>query len=1067
MLHSSTPACALLLLPVLTWAAEPVSFNFQVRPILAAKCFSCHGSDEGTRKGDLRLDIREAAVEAKAIVPGAPSASSLIERLETSDKEELMPPPDKHEPLSVTEKQTLKDWITQGAPYEKHWAFIPPTKTRNVESARTAIDQIVREGWQKKGLTGAPEATKSNWLRRVTLALTGLPPKPEDVVRFEADKSPNAHENVVERLLSSPHFGEHLAVSWLDAVRYADTYGRHEDADSVVWPWRDWVIRAFNSNLPFDQFLRDQIAGDLLPNPSQDQIIATAMQRLPVQSNESGSEPEEFRWDQVFDRVNTFSSAVLGLTLECARCHDHKYDPFTMKDYYQLAAYFDKIDELGLFARYTNGVPAPTALVYGPGQRDEHLRLVSAVADAEQRLKRAREGSAERMRNWLTSNRHPGENPGLLAELTGECGPRKPALMPAPEIYVSFDRFDFGSKHLLTDGGVNVESLTGISYSKEWQGVAGRALGFPRESPRKIAFPKVAHYLRTSSFTFSIWFRAHEVPTKGVILHRSRAGLDAANRGYELTFEDKKLTATLANFYPGNAIRIQAEEEEKFKEWRHVAVTYDGSSRASGLKLYIDGRPLKTRVVRDSLYRDIDYRSDWGDLNNKQVADADSSQEITLKIGGRTLDAGLQDAEVDELRAYDRELSSAEIAMLSGASAENEDWLAWYEREVDSGVQEALSALKSAREAENQFSALLPEIMVMSEKQGYHRQTHILERGDYRQPREPVGPGTPAVFSSIPSKNGNRLDLAEWVTNPANPLASRVAVNRIWSLFFGRGLVETAEDFGVQGKVPAQPELLDWLARHFAESGWDVKALCREIALSATFRQSSVPQEKTLMEIDPSNQSFARGPRFRLTAEQLRDSALFASGLLVPKVAGPSVKPYQPAGLWEDSGTQHVYEQDHGESLYRRSLYTFWRRTCPPPVMSVFDAPTREFCRARRLTTNTPLQALALMNDTGFVECSRVLAENVLLSQSRDIERVVAAYCALTSYLPSDPQKNVLLKLLTDARRHYSKATDEAQKLLKASGESKVREQLPPQEVAAMLVVVRAIMNTDGFITSD
>lgn len=1052
----------------------PVSYNFDVRPVLASKCFACHGMDAARRKGKLRLDVAESALEKKAVVPGKVDDSKLIERILSTDPDEVMPPPDKHAEVTAAEKDLLRRWIAEGARYEPHWSFVAPVKPEvpAMPGVASAIDALVRSALEKKGWKPAVEAEKTDWLRRVTLALTGLPPSTGEIDAFLAASGEAAYAAVVDRLLHSPHYGERQAAVWCDAARYADTYGRHEDADSMVWPWRDWVIRAFNDNLPYDQFIQWQIAGDLLPHATQDQIMATAFNRLPVQSNESGSDPEEFRWDQVFDRVKTVTTAMLGLTMECARCHDHKFDPMTRNDFYRFAAYFDKVDELGLFSRYTNGIPSPSTFVYKAGEQDRHIALKNAVAQAEKEWQDARNAARPRFEEWLHHRAPPSQGRGLWAELSN--APRSgriEAVLPRPHLYMGFDIINVKKKAYIADNNYEVVASGNATFKEAQPGKVGMALAFPSDHPKKFGFPaRIAPYVRWQPFTFSFWLQMDKVPEHAVILHRSRAGMDAANRGYELTFEEGRLTATLAYFYPGNAIRIQAEEHLSFEQFRHLALSYDGSSRASGLALYADGRKLKTRVVRDNLTNDIAYRKEWGDLDNAVVADA--TEGITLMLGGRTLDAGLRDSFIDELRVYNIQLSEPEIATLAGVETGSDDsrWLEWFIREADVPSRAAYKKLTAARRAESEFAAGLPAMMVMAKSTGAERQTYMLNRGDFRQPGDPVDPGTPAALPQLPEGGSkDRLGLARWLTDPKNPLTSRVQVNRVWAMFFGRGLVVTPEDFGLQGQAPALPKLLDWLSSHYVESGWDTKALCREIALSKTYRQSSAPSDPKLREADPDNHFLARGPRFRLPAEQLRDVALAASGLLNPELGGASVKPYQPAGLWEDSGTQHVYEQDKGDKLYRRSLYTFWRRTCPPPVLNVFDAPTREFCRVKRDPTLTPLQALALLNDTAFLESARVLGERLVRanpSPAQDAARVELAFRELTGHSPSPKQSAAMVELLKEGREHYAASAADAAALLKASGESPLDARLPASEVAATMLMARALLNSEAFMIS-
>lgn len=1047
--------------PLATLAGTEVSWNHEVRPILADKCFSCHAADAKNRKGDLRLDTAEGATASGAVVPGDPLKSGIIQRIRSTDPEEVMPPPEKHLEVTAAEREILERWIREGAKFEKHWAFLPP----RAEEAGS-IDAFVDESLAKRGWKAAAPAEKAEWLRRVTLALTGIAPSLEELAAFEADTEDGARERVVDRLLASPRYGEHMAVSWLDAARYADTFGRHEDSDNGMWPWREWVIRAFNDNLPYDQFLTWQMAGDLLPAATQDQRLATAFHRLAVMTNEAGADPEENRWMQVFDRVRTTSETVLGLTMDCAQCHDHKYDPFTMRDYYRLAAFFDKGDEFGLFARYCNGVPPPSTFLYQDQQEKEHAALKEKVTSAEARWKAEKEAARPRFSEWLKQYAPPGRAPGLW-ESVSTAPVRMPSLLPDPQFHVTFDEFDTG-KVLYVVSGPGGKPLRGpVSKKSNMKGVAGRALEFPELKASRFSLPAdLAHFRRHSPFTFSLWLKTERTPERGVIFHRCRAGQDATHRGYELMFLDGRLTATLAHFYPGNAVRVQATEKLDFAEWRHIGVTYDGSSTAAGLKIYVDGAPLALQVLRDHLYRDIDYLPEWLDRENTQVADG-ADRVLALTLGGRTLDTGLSGAGIDELRAWDRELSPVELKMISGQPVTEQDdaWFDWYAREVDSPAREALAALHAAREAENLFNVKLREVMVMADSPQAARETPMLMRGDFRNPAEKVTPGTPEALLAFPEDAPrNRLGLAQWLTHPEHPLTARVQVNRLWTNFFGRGLVPTPEDFGIQGRPPTHPALLDWLAVRFVRSGWNMKALCREIALSAAFGRSSLPADAAQLADDPQNIHLARGPRLRLTGEMLRDSALAASRLLVPQAGGPSVKPYQPEGLWEDSGTQHEYVQDKGDALYRRSLYTFWRRTCAPPVMNVFDAPTREFCLVKRASTMTPLQPLALLNDTAFLEAARVIAEQLVTdfpAPVQDMQRAEKAFRLLTSRAPSAVQLKSLVALAMETRVEAKADPAAVQKLLAATGEKPRNAALPPEEVAAAFLLVRTVMNCE------
>lgn len=987
-------------------------------------------------------------------------------RLLSQDPDEVMPPPAKHQEVTVAQKELLGRWIAEGAGYEQHWAFMPPAGT-----PAQSIDEIVSARLQTKGWKAAPAAEKTEWLRRVTLALNGVVPTLQELDAFLADDSPKAKEIVVDRLLASPFYGERMAAGWLDAARYADTFGRHEDQDNSMWPWRDWVIKAFNDNMPYDQFLTWQMAGDLLPQASQEQRIATGFHRLAMMTNEAGSNPEENRWMQIFDRIQVTSTVVLGLTLECAQCHDHKYDPFSMKDYYRLAAFFDKGDEFGLFPRFCNGTPPPCTYVYQPGQEAEHVRLKQAIKTAEANLQEVREGARSRFRDWCQHSAPPLRGGRLWPQAAmREAAGRIPSVMPKPELAMSFDAVDDKEGDYHISLSPPLRTATGASGAT-LKGVSGRACEFPESTGGACQFPpELCYYRKYSPFTFSFWLTVAETPQRGIILHRCRAGVDATHRGYELMFLDGKLTASLAHFYPGDAIRVQALEKVDFPAWRHVALTYDGSGRAEGLRLFVDGRPLATQVLRDCLRRDIDYRVEWADRDPVQVAD-ESDVPPTLMLGIRSNDTGLHGAAIDELRAYDRALSPVEVTFLSGNAVPDSDepWFDWYVREIDPEGVKAHAVLTQARRAETDFDIGLKDIMVMEDSPRFGRTTTILNRGDYRSPAENVEPGTPAALGPMPEGSPkNRLGLARWLVDEKNPLTARVQANRLWATLFGRGLVDTPQDFGVQGEVPAIPDLLDHLAMRLVLLRWDMKALCREIALSKTYGQSSLPADRAQMEADPGNRFLARGPRLRLSAEQLRDSVLVASGLLNPKVGGPSVKPYQPAGLWEDSATQHEYVQDKGQNLYRRSLYTFWRRTCPPPTMTVFDAPSRECCLVNRTVTTTPLQVLAVWNDTGYLEAARVLAEKLVQqhpSSAGDSQRVITAFRLLTGKLPTSGQTSALAALISAGREEFAASPQEAEKLLAATGEAARIPQLPVQEVTATLLMVRALFDSEPFVS--
>jgi hypothetical protein len=1063
-----------------------LDFNREVRPILAEHCLACHGQDAKARKGDLRLDVREEALAARAIVPGQAAESEAILRLHSSDPDEVMPPPDsvKGEPLSAAEIAVLTRWINEGAVYAPHWAFIPPAAGEvpafepgtEAGFVRGPVDAFVLKGLRDRGWRPAEPAGREAWLRRVSVDLTGLPPTLADLDAFISDTAPDAFEKVVDRLLASPAYGERMALDWLDVARYADTYGRHEDADMTVWPYRDWVIRAFNDNLPYDQFITWQTAGDLLPEPTRDQMIATAFNRLAQQSNEAGSNPEEFRIEQVADRVHTNGTAFLGLTLECARCHDHKFDPLTMKDYYSMAAFLNNIDELGLFAVFTGGVPPPSMLLFNGDEQTRVDALRGRLRALEENQGTMRREAAARFAAALQKERPPvpaaaapvtaPAAPGLWQRLTGFFGGDQPAAAAAaarpsaaPANPVAFIRFDSANEKLIPNDADPAKPAEMKSKAKlAAEGHTGHGFHFDGFNAVNIAAVPELH--RQDPFSFGIWVKPSRVHPRAVVAHRSRSGVDSAMRGFELILEENRPSFALVHFSPGNEIRIAATEALPVNEWTHVTATYDGSSRAAGLKLYLNGRAAEARIVRDHLYRDIVYREKWGDSTEKDSG----NHVLPFSLGARFNDASFHDGTVDDLAFFLGCLSAPEVARLAdpAAAVPDDAWLDWWLREKDESWRALQRELTSVRSELNEIESNAIDLMVMKENDGPRRPTHILQRGVWNMPREEVVPEAPAVLGGLPADfPRNRLGYARWLTSRGNPLVSRVAVNRVWQMLFGRGLVAKSEDFGTRSPLPSHPELLDWLAVRFIDGGWDLKALCRELVLTSTYRQASLPQEVAWLEEDPDNEQLARGPRRRLAAEQVRDLALAASGLLVPTVGGPSVRPYQPAGLWEDSGTQHAYLQGKGPDLYRRSLYTFWRRTLPPPSMTVFDAPTREFCKPRRDNTTTPLQSLVLMNDPQFMEASRVLAARLVAAHPSSPEaRITEASRRLTSQVLGAGQAATVLRYYEQEVEKFTADPASVTALFTANGEAPPPDPaLPAAEVAATTLVVRLLFN--------
>ncbi len=1011
---------------VLSTGANAVDFNRDVRPILADHCFKCHGPDK--QRSGLRFDDPAVPLEKKAIVPGDLAASIMIQRTTSDDPEFQMPPPDANLPLKPAEIEILKQWVAEGGKFARHWAFepVPPREEPKVDDsagwARNAIDAFVLQGLQTANLTPSPEASREHLLRRISLDITGLPPTPKEINAFLRDRSKDAFETKIDRLLASPAYGENMAVEWLDLARYADTFGYQDDKPNNVWPWRDWVVRAYNENLPYSEFVKWQMAGDLLPAPTQDQLIATAFNRLHRQTNEGGSINEEFLVEYAADRVQTFGTTVLGLTLDCARCHDHKYDPVTQRDYYSFFAFFNNIDESGMYSFFTDATPTPGAYIYADGQRAEHERLQQAVRDAEMKLSEAHAAAVARVQQ---------EKPAL-GDVT----------LPDPVVRLSFESATDGK--ILNDVTKVPVNAGDVKLISEKMGMAAHFSG-----ENSISVSEAAEFERTDPFSISLWLKPGAGGMeKMVVLHRSAASMDAASRGYELLLDQGHVVFSLIHFWPGNAIRVRTEQTVPTGEWTQVAVTYDGSSRAAGATVYINGVAAPVEVVRDGLSQTIRYERG----------------AYSLTLGARFRDPGFKDGTLDDLRVYTECLSAAEIAQVARDAEPalnlTPDATEYFVRRGDD-YRQALAAAHDARAAEAKFADALQEIMVMKDM-AKAPAAHVLVRGAYDAPRDEVTPTTPASLLAFPDEYPrNRLGLAEWALRRDNPLTARVEVNRVWKHFFGRGLVTTLEDFGLQGRPPSNQPLLDYLAAWFMDNGWDVKALCKLIVTSATYRQDSTPEPGRVAG-DPENVLLARGPRGRLSAEEVRDASLAASGLLVKTVGGPGVKPYQPGDLWADASNV-TFEQDHGDALYRRSLYTYIKRTVPPPMMTTFDLANRETCIARREATATPLQALVLLNDIQYVEAARVLAEDVLVEHRRKSEKAIEdAFLRLISREPSNAERAVLMATLEEQRALFANAPEGAAAYVKA-GERPLREGIDPVDLAAMTAVVQLLMNYDEF----
>ena len=1043
-----------------------VEFNRDIRPIFSDRCYTCHGPDQANRKSKLRLDS-EAGAKADlgghfAIVPGDPAKSELIRRVTAAEGMRMPPAWAGAARLSEREISLLTRWIEQGAVWQKHWSFTPPVR-RELPAVsdrswpKNAIDYFVLSRLDREGLKPSPEADRRTLIRRLTLDLTGLPPAPAEVEAFVQDASANAYEKVVDRLLASPHYGERMAMRWLDNARYADTNGYQTDGERSMWRWRDWVIDAFNSNMPFGRFTVEQVAGDMLPGASPRQILATGFNRNHRGNGEGGIIPEEYAVEYVIDRVETTSAVWLGVTLGCARCHNHKYDPFTQKEFYQVFAYFNNVPERGKAFKYGNSPPtiaAPTA------EQENRLKAIDQkIAEAQMRQAGMEATIAKAQNAWekslkganldWESDRSVSVDLPLNGSLQGELH----LDAPKSEKYT----------YLMENGPVVVESSPAVIQpvwkSGEAEYVAGRSgQAGSFDGKRFIEVGNITNFGFYDAFTIAAWINPTS-PTGAII---SRAQDEAEGQGLGIYLKNGHLQANLVQRWLDDGARVESESTVALNQWSHVTLTYDGSRLASGIHVYLNGEPLKLKVQLDDL--------------NQSFA-AKQPLRIGAGLGLENRFHGL----IAGVRIYRAALGPDDVAVLAvpesisqlagtlpaARTPAQSNKLRWcfLDHYAPPSLQTLRKQILDLRDERQWLQDTFPTVMVMRE--GQPRETHVLVRGAYDHPGERVSAGVPSVLPPLPAgAPNNRLGFAKWLVDPSNPLTARVTMNRFWQMYFGVGLVKTVEDFGSQGEWPLHLDLLDWLATEFIRTGWDVKAMQKTIVMSATYRQSSKVMPE-LLQKDPDNRLLARGARSRLPADMLRDQALAASGLLVDTIGGPSVKPYQPPGLWKELAGGEDYKPDTGAGLHRRSLYTFWKRTAPPPMMMNFDAAGREACVVRELRTNTPLQSLDLMNDVIFLEAARALSGRMLREVSESPSQRIAYGFELATARPPTPRESEIL--MADFR-YYLDAfrTDPASaaKYIHIGDEtaSKVDD---ASEMAAYMTVASLILNLDVTVTKE
>ena len=1023
---------------------ETVQFNRDIRPLLSNNCFLCHGPDEGRRKAKLRLDVE---VEAKkdVIVPGDVTDSEFWARITSTNPDEMMPPPESKKQLTARQKALLKRWIEQGAKYEGHWAFLEPKSPTppkgNLKWGHNPIDHFVLKQIQSNGLKPMPEASRELLIRRVTFDLTGMPPTLVEIDAFVNDKSANAYEKVVDRLLKSKAYAERMTLHWMDVARYGDSSVHHADGPRTMWPWRDWVIDAYHTNKSFKDFATEQLAGDLIPNATNDQKIATGFNRNHGTTDEGGLIIEEYRVEYVVDRVKTTGNVFLGLSIECAQCHSHKYDPISHREYYQFYAFFNNNADSGKQTR--NGNAPPMVNVISRENIAKRQAAEAKVKAINEKIATHRKGVQDAFEKWAIEaaknvTEQPKEPAGLLAHFPLDAfKDRKGVDLVSDKNEVKWE-----------GGGRTVDGQTGQAFRVEGNGF----INVKGVKPPEWNQP----------FSFGCWVKPDAGNANGALFSKMNEG--NAFRGFDLWLQQGAVGTHIISKWQDNAIKVVSKAKVPAKKWTHVFVTYDGKGKAAGTKIYINGKLQEQNVEADGLNGTIQTPKEF-------------------RIGRRFNSAQANNIEIDDVRLYGRELVVADIGTVSGSDPiapllaiaadkrspkQKETLLNHYLNNIDQAFQK-LTAEKRTAEAEiAAANKSKVNTMVMGDR-GDMRKTYILERGHYEHPnkKEEIKPGVPAFLPSMPEgAPANRLGLAQWLTRPDHPLTSRVAVNRYWSLLFGKGIVKSVSDFGTQGAWPTHPELLDWLATDFVKNGWNIKRTFKQIVMSATYRQSS-KLNRELYTKDPENLLLARGPRFRLQGEFVRDNALAVSGLLVDKAGGPGVKPYQPPGLWNEvslSGNVR-FRQDSGENLYRKSMYTYWKRSAPAPSMTIFDAPTREKCMVERPRTNTPLQALVTMNDPQFTEAARNLAQRMIKEGGKTPqERVTFGYRLVASRQPKPIVANILLAAYNEELENFKKNAEAANKLL-SIGASKRDETIGVAEHAAWTIVASMLLNLDEVIT--
>jgi Protein of unknown function (DUF1553)/Protein of unknown function (DUF1549)/Concanavalin A-like lectin/glucanases superfamily/Planctomycete cytochrome C len=1028
-----------------TFAAKPdIEFNRDIRPILADQCFSCHGPDSNSRKADLRLDLREEVIAHGAILPGKANDSEFIRRILSSDPDEVMPPPDSHKKLTDDQRKMLQAWIDAGAEYQAHWAFIAPTRPVLPEVKqggweRNPIDRFVLAKLEANGLSPNPQANLNTLIRRACLDITGLPPTPEEIEVVLNDPSPDHYEKYVDRLLDRPTWGEHRARYWMDYARYGDTHGIHFDNYREMYSYRDWVVEAFNQNIPFDQFTIEQLAGDLLPNATRDQQIASGFNRCNITTNEGGIIDEEYAVLYARDRVETTSAVWMGLTTGCAVCHDHKFDPISQREFYQLAAFFNNTTQKVRDGNIRDTPPiVPVPL---PEDEANYDKLIAERADVSKKMDARRKAGQKDFNKWLLSSSEIGKS---ISEVTRQ--------IPSPQAHIPLSDDSARTISAILDGRFynfpldkNVTRVAGHVGAQAWT-----------LSDVRPEFGGVGNWEEEQTFSISLWMKPkgdrNSGPILGVVNEKDNY------RGWELSLSVNKLVFALTGNSAKEAIKFTSEKPIASDRWQHVAVTYDGKKKAAGFKVYVNGELQRVKVASDTL---------------KGSTQGNSS----LRLGSRSKGSLPENFALQDVRLYSSELNRDSLVSIKDLARATyllsrdkrpkpamDELTDWYFTNLDAPYQALTQQLAKVDSERSRIEGRGTIAHVMAEKPE-PPVAYVLMRGDYDKRGDEVKPLTPSILPQLPdSFPKSRLGLAQWLVMNEHPLTARVTVNRFWQEVFGQGIVSSSGDFGVSGMQPSNQALLDYLAVQFRENHWNVKDLFRMMLTSATYRQSATAdtQKRT---VDPNNVLMARGPRFRLDGETIRDYALYTSGLMSSRIGGKSVRPYQPTGVWEavampNSDTKR-YQEDSGEALYRRSLYTFWKRAAPPASLEIFNAPSREVCTVKRERTNTPLQALVTLNDPQFIEAARHLAQRALKQKTLDEEeRLQWLAMTVLARALQDQEVVVAKQGLEKFKQHYQINLPDAEALLSV-GKSDRDKELDLVDHATWTMIAHQLLNLD------